>query len=85
VLPEPDPWPGLRCFAEDRAPNPSLVKVAERFQDRAQHRYLAAIRQLSTVRKLLRPALSPLDLATRPVSETVPHRSRLLFADGVTN
>ncbi len=42
----------------------------QRRQSRAQARYLAAIKALVTVRKLLRPPLSPLDLVGRPVQET---------------
>jgi hypothetical protein len=42
----------------------------QRRQSRAQARYLAAIKALVTVRKLLRPPLSPLDLVGRPVPET---------------
>jgi hypothetical protein len=45
-----------------------------RRQDRAHARYLAALKALATIRKLLRPALAPLDLATRPVEETAATR-----------
>jgi len=38
-------------------------------QESSQRRYLAAIKQLALVRKLLRPALSPLQLALGAVSE----------------
>ena len=45
-------------------------------QDSSQRRYLAAIKQLALVRKLLKPALSPLQLALGPVGEerTAPKR-----------
>ena len=43
---------------------------AQRRLGQAHHRYLQAIRQLAVVRKLLRPAISPVDLALRPVEET---------------
>jgi hypothetical protein len=36
----------------------------------AQQRYLHTIKVLATVRKLLRPALSPVDLALRPLAES---------------
>ena len=38
-------------------------------QESSQRRYLAAIKQLALVRKLLRPALPPLQLALGPVGE----------------
>jgi hypothetical protein len=38
-------------------------------QESSQRRYLAAIKQLALVRKLLKPALSPLQLALGPVGE----------------
>jgi hypothetical protein len=38
-------------------------------QESSQRRYLAAIKQLALVRKLLKPALSPLQLAQATVSE----------------
>jgi hypothetical protein len=41
-----------------------------RRQDPAQRRYLAAVKQLALVRKLLRPALSPLQLAMGTVPES---------------
>jgi hypothetical protein len=41
-----------------------------RRQESAQHRYLAAVKQLALVRKLLRPALSPLQLAMGAVAES---------------
>jgi hypothetical protein len=44
-------------------------------QDSSQRRYLAAIKQLALVRKLLKPALSPLQLALGTTTETaVPKR-----------
>jgi hypothetical protein len=49
-------------------------------QTGAQHRYLQAIKSFATVRKLLKPAPSPLDLARKPVPETpgepLPRRGR---------
>jgi hypothetical protein len=43
--------------------------AALRRQNSAQQRYLQAVKALATVRKLLRPGLSPVDLALRPVPE----------------
>ncbi len=37
----------------------------DRRRDRAHRRYQAALRTLATVRKLLRPALKPIEIATR--------------------
>jgi hypothetical protein len=47
-------------------------------QDSSQRRYLAAIKQLALVRKLLKPALSPLQLALGTVGEqrAVPKHQR---------
>ena len=49
--------------------NPALHTAALRRQNSAQQRYLQAVKALATVRKLLRPGLSPVDLALRPVPE----------------
>ena len=49
--------------------NPRLYVSFERHLDQANARYLAAIKTLATVRKLLRPSASPLMLAQKPVSE----------------
>jgi hypothetical protein len=45
---------------------------AERRQAGAQARYLAALKMLTLVRKLVRPPLSPLALLGAPVAETSP-------------
>ena len=39
-------------------------------QDSAHRRHLAGIKQLAVVRRLLRPAPSPLELLRSPVGET---------------
>jgi hypothetical protein len=41
-------------------------------QESSQKRYLAAMKQLALVRKLLRPALSPMEVAMRTVTEKNP-------------
>src|SRR4051812_43648690 len=43
---------------------------AQRRLGQAHQRYLSAVKQLALVSKLLRPAISPVDLARRPVGET---------------
>jgi hypothetical protein len=45
------------------------ARAAQRRLDRAHARYLAAIKALATVRRLLRPAPSAVDLAMKAVSE----------------
>ena len=49
--------------------NPAQHTAALQRQNSAQQRYLQAVKALATVRKLLRPGLSPVDLALRPVPE----------------
>jgi hypothetical protein len=63
-------------YAQAKGPS-STASVRQELmkrQDSSQRRYLAAIKQLALVRKLLKPALSPLQLALGTVSEdaTVP-------------
>lgn len=53
--------------------------VIERFLDRAHHRHLSSLKQLAQVRKLLTPAKSPIEIATRlgerrPVAPGPRHR-----------
>lgn len=45
------------------------AQAAQRRLDRAHARYLSAIKALATTQKLLRPTLSPLDLAVKFVPE----------------
>jgi hypothetical protein len=52
-----------------KGPSPAQDGVAQRRQSAAQQRYVQAIRALATIPKLLRPALSTLDLLSRPVAE----------------
>jgi hypothetical protein len=47
------------------AVNPAYVRAVGHLQDRAHRRYLAAVKQLALVRKLIRPALSPVLVAAR--------------------
>jgi hypothetical protein len=48
------------------------LKVLRQMQDGAHRRHLAGIKQLAVVRRLLRPAPSPLELLRAPVGETSP-------------
>ena len=56
-------------YAQLKGTNPAQHTAALQRQNSAQQRYLQAVKALATVRKLLRPAPSPLDLAMRPVPE----------------
>jgi len=56
-------------YAQLKGATPAQHVVALRRQNSAQQRYLQAVKALATVRKLLRPGLSPVDLALRPVPE----------------
>src|SRR5439155_13862067 len=65
--------------ADDRAgkpgASPAAQAAARRWQAESQRRFDAAAKSLATLRKLLRPALSPLELARRAVPETDDGRS----------
>ena len=58
-------------YAQAKGPSstPSVRQELMKRQESSQRRYLAAIKQLALVRKLLKPALSPLQLALGTVSE----------------
>src|SRR6516162_6284002 len=58
-------------YAQAKGPSstPSVRQELMRRQESSQRRYLAAIKQLALVRKLLKPALSPLQLALGSVGE----------------
>jgi hypothetical protein len=51
--------------------------AAQRRQNAAQTRYTQAVRALAQLRRLLRPAVSPVDLAMRPFAEARPGAGRL--------
>jgi hypothetical protein len=63
------------AYAQLQGPNPAQHSAALKRQAGAQQRYLYAIKTLATVRKLLRPALSPVDLALRPIPESRPAKA----------
>jgi hypothetical protein len=52
-------------LAQSGGTNEARLKMLERRQDAANRRHLAAVKMLATVRKLLTPARSPLEIATR--------------------
>jgi hypothetical protein len=57
-------------MAQAGAASPARLRVLQGLQDGAQRRHLVALKALVTVRKLLRPAVSPLDLLKQEVGET---------------
>ena len=57
------------AYAQLKGNSPAQHTAALQRQNSAQQRYLQAVKALATVRKLLRPGLSPVDLAMRPVPE----------------
>ena len=57
------------AYAQLKAASPAQHAAALKRQNAAQQRYLQAVKALATVRKLLRPPLSPVALAMRPVAE----------------
>ena len=62
-------------LAQAKGASEAQAKMLQRQQDAAHRRHLTAVKTLATVRKLLRPALSPVDLALRPVAESRPARA----------
>ena len=70
----------LRRHAQAAGPQ---VRAAQQQLDRAHQRYVSAIRQLASLRRLPKPALSPLDLARRPVEETAGQTAALRARAGV--
>jgi hypothetical protein len=70
-------------YAQARGPQaaPAVLREMQRRQESAQRRYLAAVKQLALIRRLLRPAVSPLQLAV-PVPETTPTRRERVPARG---
>jgi hypothetical protein len=74
-------------YAHNNRPGTSLAlmrSLMER-QESAQRSHLAAVKQLALVRKLLKPALSPLELLSRPSPDTrAPGRTfKVLRSDDV--
>ena len=63
------------AYAQQQNPSPGQHTAALKRQAGSHQRYLHAIKTLATVRKLLRPTLSPVDLVLRPVSESRPGKA----------
>jgi hypothetical protein len=64
-------------YAQTKDPTvpPARLRVLQSRQESSERRFQAAIKQLAVVKKLLRPALSPVDLALRPsADQTVDRR-----------
>jgi hypothetical protein len=59
------------------------LRALQRLQDAAHRRHLAGIKQLAVVRRLLRPAPSPLELLRAPVGETSPAPAATRRAGGL--
>jgi hypothetical protein len=76
-------------YAQARGPHstPSVRQELMKRQESSQRRYLAAIKQLALVRKLLKPALSPLQLALGAVGEerATPKRQTTVAAPQPSN
>jgi len=69
-------------YAQSRDPkaSPAVLRELQHRQDSSQRRLLDAIKKLALVRKLLRPSVSPLQLAAIPVDEApVPRVGRKLL------
>jgi hypothetical protein len=62
------------AYAQQTSPSPGQHTAALKRQASSHQRYLHSIKTLATVRKLLRPALSPVDLALRPPPESRPSK-----------
>jgi hypothetical protein len=65
----------LRASTSD----PARIRLAAHLLDRGQQRYLAALKQLATIRKLTRPVPSPYDVATRLEGPTESRQRPRLF------
>ena len=63
-------------YAQLKGNSPALHTAALRRQNSAQQRHLQAAKALAAVRRLLRPAPSPLELLRAPVGETSPATPR---------
>jgi hypothetical protein len=63
------------AYAQQTSPSPGQHTAALKRQAGSHQRYLHAIKTLATVRKLLKPALSPVDLALRPIAESRPAKA----------
>ena len=62
-------------LAQAKGANEAQARMLQRHQDAAHRRHLTAVKTLATVRKLLKPAISPVDLALRPIAESRPAKA----------
>jgi hypothetical protein len=62
-------------LAQAKGVSEAQTKMLQRHQDAAHRRHLTAVKTLATVRKLLTPAISPVDLALRPIAESRPTKA----------
>jgi hypothetical protein len=63
------------AYAQQTSPSPGQHSAMLKRQAGSHQRYLHAIKTLATVRKLLKPAISPVDLALRPIAESRPAKA----------
>jgi hypothetical protein len=74
-------------MAQAQAASEGRSRLLQAQQDAAHRRHLAALKTLAVVRKLLKPAVSPVELALRPLPEgqpqTTPKHPRLHTPSGV--
>ncbi len=63
-------------LTQTRESPPAQVRLLRQQQDAAHRRYLTAIKTMATVRKLLTPARSPVEIATQLTGERSPLRLR---------
>ncbi len=57
--------PSLVLFAQTREYTPAKARMLQQQHDAAQRRYLTAMKTLATVRKLLTPVRSPVEIASK--------------------
>jgi hypothetical protein len=63
-------------YAQTKDPTvpPATLRELQMRQESSERRFQAAIKQLAVVKKLLRPALSPFDMALRPSADQMVDR-----------
>jgi hypothetical protein len=62
--------------AQTREYTPAKAQILQKQRDAAQRNYLAAIKTLATVRKLVTPARSPVEIASKLAGKTAGLRLR---------
>ena len=56
-------------LAQTREYTPAKARILQQLHDAAQRRYLAAMKTLATVRKLVTPPRSPIEIASKLAGE----------------